>query len=113
MPPSTYLSTFKKHIKGAYCQWLLVCLPSGKWTPVWAASLQNENLLWAILTEDKKWFGNQLTFAQPDIFDTKEDALRVIVDDIEEEIADNPTMENFLAPDLKKARLALLRSQSK
>jgi len=65
----------------------------------------------AIVSEDQSWFDNQITYAAPPRYETKAEALQEIVNSIAKEAAEHPAMADHFELDLKKARLALLRTK--
>jgi hypothetical protein len=107
----SFLKTIlKKHIKGVYGQWHLVQLLSGKWSPVWWAALDIEDLFLAIVMEDENWFSHQITFAPPSVHATKAEALREIIHATEKEMEEHPSMRPYFELNLKRAQMALIRA---
>lgn len=101
----SYSAMLKKHVKGRYGNWLLVQLPSGSWTGVWAAVLDVEEMCEAVVTGSPRFDGDGLAVSHLG----RSDALRVIVAGIEREARhDAETMKPFL----QKARMALLREEA-
>lgn len=99
----------RKYIKGNYGQWCLVQLLSGKWSVVWWAALDIEDLFLAVVMEDENWFSRQITFSPPSVHATKAEALREIIDATEREMELNPSMRQHFEINLKRARVALIR----
>ena len=78
----------KSHVKGVYGQWRLVEIASGKWSAVWYAFLDPdlEDRFVGILGEHQSWFDSQNTYAPPESYATKHEALQEIVSGIGREM---------------------------
>ena len=97
---------FKQQIKGDYGTLLLAHLPSGKWTVIWHAAIQINDLFEATMTEDNQWFENQVVFSAPKQHATKLEALTEIVGCLEQEFSENTWGGD---DNLKRAKAALRR----
>ena len=62
----------------------------------------------AIKSEDTFWFSNQCGFAQPNIYATKSEALKKLVELIEESLRKDPeNYADYYTPILKRVRTTL------
>lgn len=111
MTDATYRGVLVKQIRGNYGQWTLVHLISGRWAAVWAACFDLENMCEMILTEDPEWFNEEPLFeghaANPS-YATREEALKKIIEEIEDSTLQSPLMADVFEPDLKRARIDLI-----
>lgn len=96
----------KKHTRAIYGPWRLVNLPSGKWAAVWHACFEIEDLILAILTEDRTWFASQITFAAPITYGSEREALEEIITGLQTAVKRDPFLDDSYGPLLKKARKA-------
>ena len=64
----------------------------------------------AIVSEDLNWFDHQITFAMPNVFATKTEALENIVAACAEGLSDHPANDDFFVLSLEKAKRALRKA---
>lgn len=108
------LVRLKKRIECEYGQWFLVNLTSGRWSAIWYASIESEELFIAIVNEDKNWFDGQIVYAQVPSYSTKEGALKFIIAMIEKNTLEDPAnLVEYNKPHLKRARRHFLRETEK
>lgn len=97
-------SSLRKCVKARYGNWLLVCLPNGRWACVWGQALGIESMCASVL--DGTWFHDK----NPDA-STRADALQLVIQSIEREIrnARVPNDKHLYQPFLQRARAAHAR----